>query len=228
MLRQLDDDLWVVDHRDFKMAGAAIGTRTTLIRLPDGALFMHSPGPLSVSLAKQIDALGSVRFIVAPNEFHHLFVAENAKAWQDAEIHLAPGLAARRKDLSYTAELGDDPPAAWSAALDQCLMAGAPRVNEVVFLHRASRTLVLTDLAFNVRHAASRRARLFFRLTGVYGRFATSRLMRMLARDRAAAKRSAERILGWDFERIIVSHGEVLDEGGPPALRGALDWLLER
>lgn len=228
MLRQIDDDLWVIDHPDFKVPGVTIGARTTLVRLRDGGLLMHSPGPLSVSLAKQIDEIGPVRFIVAPNTFHHLFVVDNAKAWQDAEIHLAPGLASRRKDLSFTAELGDTPPPAWSAELDQCIVGGAPRISEVVFLHRPSRTLVLTDLAFNVRHASSRGARIFFRLTGVYGRFASSRYLRLLVRDRAAARVSAERILGWDFDRVIVSHGDVLEQDGKPALRDALAWLVER
>jgi hypothetical protein len=227
MLRQLDDDLWVVDHPDFKAGAIPIGTRTTLVRLADGDVFMHSPGPLSVSLSKQIDEIGPVRFIVAPNAFHHLFVAENARAWQGAEVHLAPGLAAKRKDLSYEGELGDEPAAAWAADLDQCRVQGVPRMSEVVFLHRASRTLVLTDLAFHVLHAPSTLTRAFFRLTGVYGRFASSRVLRLLTRDRAAARRSVERVLSWDFDRVIVSHGEVLEHGGPEALRSALAWLLD-
>lgn len=226
MLRQLDDDLWVVDHPGFGMAGIPIGTRTTLVRLTDGGVFMHAPGPLTVSLAKQIDEIGPVRFIVAPNAFHHLFVAENARAWQDASVHLAPGLAAKRKDLSYNAELGDEPAPGWAADLDQCWMRGSPRVNEVVFLHRSTRTLLLTDLAFNVQHAASLSGRVFFRLTGVYGRFATSRLMRLMVRDRVAARAAAERILGWDFDRVIVTHGDVLERGGHDALRNALGALV--
>jgi len=227
LLRQLDDAIWVVDHPDFTMPGGiAIGTRTTLVRLSDGGVFMHSPGPLSVSLAEQIEEIGPVRFIVAPNAYHHLFVAENAKAWQSAEIHLAPGLAAKQQ-LSFTAELGDEPPPAWSADLDQCLVAGAPRLNEVAFLHRPSRTLILTDLAFNVARPASLRTRLFFRLTGVHGGFSTSRLMRLLVRDRAAARSSAERVLGWEFDRIIVSHGDVLEDDAQRSLQRALAWLTD-
>jgi hypothetical protein len=105
-------------------------------------------------------------------------------------------------------------------------MRGSPRVNEIVFLHRATRTLLLTDLAFNVQHAASLAGRMFFRLAGVYGRFATSRLMRLMVRDRVAARMAAERILDWDFDRVIVAHGEVLERGGRDALRDALGWLV--
>ena len=68
------------------------------------------------------------------------------------------------------------------------LFAGAPRLNEVVFLHRRSRTLLLTDLAFNVQPGASNRARIFHWLVGATGRFGPHRLVRTMIRDRAAAR----------------------------------------
>jgi hypothetical protein len=208
LLRQLDDDIWVIDH-PFSMVGLKIGTRTTVVRLQDGGLFLHSPGPLSVPLAKQLDELGPVRCIVAPNLFHHLFVAENAKAYQAASVHLAPGLSSKRKDLSFNEE------------------QGAPSFNEVAFLHSRSRSLLLTDLAFNIEHSQSLMTRLFFKLNGVYGRFGPSRLVKLTLRDREACKHTIERVLEWDFDRVIVSHGDVLDTGGKDALREGYRWLLE-
>jgi len=228
VLRQVDDELWGIDHRALPGAWFPFGTRTTLVRLSDGGVFMHSPGPLSIALAKQIDAIGPVRCIVAPNAFHHLFVAENARAWQGASVHLAPGLAAKRKDLSFSAELGDVASPEWSADLDQCLVAGASRVNEVAFLHRASRTLILTDLVFNVSHGPTRAARLFLRLMGLDGRPASTRLMRWLTRDREAARESVLRILAWDFERVVLAHGEIVERGGRDVLRESLAWLIDR
>jgi hypothetical protein len=226
LLRQLDDDIWVIDH-PFSMVGLKIGTRTTVVRLQDGGLFLHSPGPLSVPLAKQLDELGPVRCIVAPNLFHHLFVAENAKAYQAASVHLAPGLSSKRKDLSFNEELGDSPSPLWEADLDQVLMQGAPSFNEVAFLHSRSRSLLLTDLAFNIEHSQSLMTRLFCKLNGVYGRFGPSRLVKLTLRDREACKHTIERVLEWDFDRVIVSHGDVLDTGGKDALREGYRWLLE-
>ncbi len=226
MFRQVDDELWVIDHRPRPGAWFPFGTRTTLVRLSDGGLFMHSPGPLSISLAKQIDALGPVRCIVAPNDFHHLYVAENARAWQGASIHLAPGLAAKCRDLSYNAELAADPAPEWSTDLDQCWVRGASRVNEVVFLHRPSRTLIVTDLVFNVHLGSTRSERLFLRAMGIEGRITSTRLMRWLTRDRIAARTAADRILGWDFERVIMAHGEIIERGGKDELRRGLAWLI--
>lgn len=225
VLQQLDDTLWVIDH-PFRMMGIPVGTRTTLVRLSDGGLFMHSPGPLTPRLAKQIDELGPVRCIVAPNMFHHLFLPENARNWQGATVHVAPGLAAKRKDLSFDEELGDGPSPIWAGDLGQVWVHGSGQVNEVAFHHPASRTLILTDLAFNVRHSASRPLRVFLKTMGVYGRFGPSRMVRWAHRDRDALRASIDKILAWDFERVIVAHGEVLERGGREALRAGYDWLL--
>ena len=37
---------------------------------------------------------------------------------------------------------------------------------------------------------------------------------RGIFRDRRAARQSVERILQWDFDRVTVTHGEILDTGG--------------
>ena len=60
MLRSLGDSLWVLDH-DFKMMGIPIGTRTTVIRLSEGGLFLHAPGPLCSEMIDAINGLGPVR-----------------------------------------------------------------------------------------------------------------------------------------------------------------------
>jgi hypothetical protein len=59
-----------------------------------------------------------------------------------------------------------------------------------------------------------------------YGRFGPSKLDPLLIRDRAAARASLERILAWDFDRVIVAHGEILESGGREALRAGYSWLL--
>jgi hypothetical protein len=226
MLRKLGEELWVVDH-DLKLLGIAIGTRTSIIRLAGGGLLLHSPGPLCPELIESIDSLGPVRCIVAPNDFHHLYVEENARAWPEASVHVSPGLPAKRPKLPFAAELGDEPADLWAADLEQVWMRGAPRVNEIVFFHPRSRTLLLTDLAFNVTDPASAPTRLFMWINGALNRIATSRLMKGMYRDRAAARRSAERVLAWDFDRVVLCHGEVVDSGAKAVLRPVFAWLLD-
>ena len=94
-----------------------------------------------------------------------------------------------------------------------------------MFLHRASRTLLLTDISFNLRNVDSATARFLLGLLGAYGHFGPSRLGRSLMRDRAAVRKSIDRILRWDFDRVTVTHGEIVETGGHAALRAAFSWL---
>jgi hypothetical protein len=93
-----------------------------------------------------------------------------------------------------------------------------PILEEVAFLHRASRTLLLTDLAFHPTPASRPGARLWCRLTRT-GDFGPNAVARLTVRDRAAVRASLEHILGWDFDRVTVTHGDVLETGGQEAFR---------
>jgi hypothetical protein len=223
--RSLATDLWVVE-RPQRFYGLEVGTRMTVFRLADGSLLLHSPVALDARLRAELDAIGRVRFVVAPNRVHHLHAGRVVDTYPDARLWVAPGLERKRPDLVHVAVLGDEAPAEWRGQVDQVFFRGRPYENEVVFLHRASRTLVLCDLAFNFGPRAALPTRWLMRLLRSYGRFGPSTLDPWLIRDRAAARASLERILSWDFDRIVVAHGEVLERGGRDALRHGYRWLL--
>src|SRR5713101_8344143 len=113
MLLSIADGLWVAEQ-PLRYLGVALTTRMTIIRLADGDLIVHSPIRLTEGLRSAAASVGRVRFIVAPNRFHHLFVADWQKAYPGAQTFCAPGLDTKRADLKFTATLGDDPPAAWA------------------------------------------------------------------------------------------------------------------
>jgi hypothetical protein len=226
VLEQLAEGLWV-DARPFR-AGPflEIGTRMSVVRLGDGGLFLHSLVVIDEETRAALEGVGPVRFLVAGNKLHHLHLAGAVRVFPGAQLWGAPGLAEKRKDLRFEGELGDEVPAAWQADLGSLAVRGIPRMNEVVFLHRPSRTLLVTDLCFNVRHSDFLATRLFMRANGAYGRFGPSRLLRSLVRDRPALRASLQAILAWDFDRVVVTHGEVLERGGRDALRAGFAWLL--
>lgn len=225
MLRQLADDLWVVE-RPLRFGGLEVGTRMSVVRLRDGGLFLHSPVALDDALRAALLQVGTPRVAVAPNRFHHLFVGDYRAAFPEVQLFAAPGLAEKRRDLSFDGVLSDAAPPQWAGQLEQQFFAGFPMMNEVVFAHRASRTLLTCDLAFNLGREAPFATRAVFRLLGGYGRFGPTLVEKLLIRDRAAARASLERILAWDFDRVVVTHGAVLEHGGREALRAAYAWLL--
>ncbi len=226
-LRELAQNLWVID-RPLGNFMVEPGTRMSVIRLGDRGLFLHSPVRSDPALLAALDAVGPVRFVVAPNKAHHLFVADYLRKYPEARLYGAPGLADKRKDLNFNGGvLGDEPAAEWAGAIEQHLFLGAPFLNEVLFFHRPTRTLISTDLVFNIvpEHVHSFRARLFCLVTGAAGRFGPHRLIRRAISDRAAARRSVERVLRWDFDRVIVTHGEILESGGHEKFRAAFAYL---
>jgi hypothetical protein len=198
----------------------------TVIRLSGERLLLHSPVALDPELRRQLDALGRVRFAVAPNRLHHLYAGGVAQAYPGTRLWVAPGLERKRPDLMFEGVLTDEAPEEWRGEVEQTFFRGRPYENEVVFFHRASRTLVLCDLAFNFGPGAAAPTRLLMKLIRSYGRLGPSTLDPLLIRDRRAARESLERILAWDFDRVIVSHGDVLESGGHEILRRGYSWLL--
>lgn len=218
-----DTDLFSAEHEFRWQAGLIpIPVRMTVIRLDEGQLILHSPIPLSRELRDELDALGPVGFIVVP-EAHGRFAAQAAQAYPSAELLAAPRAPRRRRFLSFDAPLADEPPDAWRGQVETLLVRGF-RLNEVLLFHRKSRTLVLTDLCFNIQRSSSRVGRAFFRANGMWRYFGPSRIIRRVAvSDHATLLDSLERAFEWGFERIVPGHGDVIEHGGSAAIRAA--WL---
>jgi hypothetical protein len=205
--------------------GVRFPIRTTLLAIESG-LVVVSPIAIDDALGSAIDALGPVRYLVAPNLLHHLFLGDAVRRWPSARVIAPPGLAAKRKDLGIDAvfEPGRSP---WPGEIDVVAMEGAPSIDEHVLVHRASGTLVTTDLVFHVLRASTFSTWITFALiAGTLGRCAQSRLWRFATRDRALAARSARTLLGLDFDRLIPAHGETIAAGAHGTMESALAWML--
>ena len=223
-MRQLHSDLWVTDS-SLRFLGLEVGARMTVVRLPGAKLLLHSPIAATPDLVREVKALGTIAYIVAPNRVHHLFVSEWQEAFPDALLYVAPGLEDKRPDLEITGILGEEAEADWEESLDQTFLEGFPFANEIVFFHKPSTTLIAADLAFNIGSGSPPFTRLVFRLSGSLGKLSPTLVERILVRDRAAFRRSLERILEWPFERIVVAHGEISEEGGRDELIRGYSWL---
>lgn len=224
MLEKIAENLWVAGAPQ-KYLGMPIGTRMTVVKLGDGGLFLHSPVPLTPEVQQGLSELGEPCAIVSPNRYHHLHVGAYFEAYPKARIYAAPGLPEKRKDLVFHGVLGEDPEKEWEGEIEQTILQGIPILNEVVFFHIGSKTLLVTDLFFNYPTTGSLLERLYRKLEGCDGKFAVARLIKLVARNKKALKESCDRILQWDFDRIIVTHGEVLESGGKEAFRIAVQWL---
>jgi hypothetical protein len=221
MLHSVADGLWVAEQ-PLRYLGVALTTRMTIIRLAGGVLIVHSPIHLTQELLFATGSIGSVRFIVVPNRFHHLFVRDWQRAYPNAQTFCAPGLDTKRADLDFTAILGDDPPVAWADELDQAFMRSFPPLNEVVFFHHQTRTVIFTDLLFNIARHDSPYARFLLRLDGAFYGPAIPRSFKLLLRSkRSECAAFLQRILSWDFDRAILAHGDIIESDAKPAIEHA-------
>jgi Domain of unknown function (DUF4336) len=224
MLKRIAENVWA-HEKDIRMGpGMNMPGRATILRLDDGRLIVHSPLAIDDATAKEIDALGDVRFLVAPNCMHWMFVKAAKERYAKARVFAAPGLA--KKLGSFPSE-----PLPVSGELDGACgvrvesVQGAPSMEEHVLFHEPSRSLLVTDLIFNLHECRSFGMRLFLRLGGCWKRTAQSKMWRFLVKDRAAAAQSAQTILGLDFERIVVAHGNVIEDDAREQARRALEWM---
>jgi hypothetical protein len=224
VLRPVAEDIYTLEV-PFRVGGMELGGRMTVIRLPGGGLWIHSPVRLEAATRAAVEALGPVRYLVAPNLMHHLSMRDWAAAYPEARVVALPGLRQKQPRLRIDVELGDTPDAGYGQVITQQHLRGMPRLEEFAFLHRPSRTLLLTDLVFHIRDSPSWLTRTYLRLSGTYGKLAPTMLLKSLVKDRAALRASLDAVLSLDFECVVVCHGEVLERGGREALRSGFAWL---
>ena len=219
-LQLLDRDLGVVDHA-LSVGGLALGTRTTVVRRADGGVIVLSPGPLADADAAAIAALGPVLAVVAPNLMHHRFLAAACARFADARLYAPAALAKKQPALP----IAGAPAAVACETLHAIDVGGMPGLQETLFVHTSSRTLIATDLVFNLRAPAPWLTRLFMGLNGGFDRFGPTRICRRLCKDRAAVRTAVDRALAEPFDRVVVAHGQLLPSGGREALRAGFAWL---
>lgn len=230
LLTPLGPDIWIAGGATVDVAGFSYPTRMAIIRLAGGNLFVWSPTTLSDALRREVDALGTVRLIVAPNTLHHLFIPEWTAAYPPARSFAAPGLQKRRKDIAFGAELGEAPAAEWEGAIDQVVVHGNAITTEVVFFHRASGTVLFTDLLQHFpkgwfkgwRGVVARLDRLTAREAAVPQKF------RVAFTNRKAARRALDRILAWPADKVVMAHGAPVMADGQAFLRRAFRWLVRK
>jgi hypothetical protein len=225
MLQQIAPDIWHLPHH-FTASGVRFSSRMTVVRFGDKRLWLHSPVPVSPQVRAQLGELGTVAFIVAPNKTHHLYVADCAAAFPDAAVFGAPGLIDKRPDLGGFRVLERTPEPAWQGELGQLFIEGIPFLNETVWYHRKSRTLILTDLCQWWQGELPFSTRLFATLTGSRKRLAVPLPVRLSIKDRAALGRSIDRICDWDIERVVIAHNAIVEGDAPGALRQAFADVL--
>nr|WP_227779302.1 DUF4336 domain-containing protein [Haladaptatus pallidirubidus] len=226
MFTKLAPDLFVFSE-SLTFYGLQIGRNMIVIRLSNDDLFINSPASLTRDCIAALNELGRVRYITPASKLHgHLHMEDYKRAFPEAELFAAPGLDRRRSDLTFDGLLGSAPDQRWAPTIDQAAFLGHWWLTEIEFFHRPSKTLILGDICYNLGSKMPLKTKLVARLLGMDGDLSVPRDLRLTMKSKAAGRRSIDRILDWEFERVIVGHGQVVEHDAKRRVREAFDWLL--
>lgn len=206
------------------MMGLQLGTRMTVVQLKNGGVLLHSPVPLTDAVVAEIQALGPVQHIIAPNLFHHLHAGTAKNRFPEAQLHAPEALKKKRPDLTIDHVLSEKAHPDWEGQLLPITVQGC-MLGETVLFHPASRSLVSADLLENFITSDHWWTRWYLKATGIHGKPGLSRVLYFTYQDKKRARESLDRILEWDFDRVVLAHGNVLETGGVKTIRETYEWL---
>lgn len=198
--------------------------RMTVVRLSKGEIWVHSPAPLTDQLREELTAKGPVHYVVAPNKSHYLHFTNFLANFPSAQGYIAPGLQSRLEPHDALRILAprSDP---WPEDIDTTFVSGIPLIDETVFYHRSSRSLIVTDLFAYYGPRQPWVHRVIAEILGVRGRLATSRTMRLAISDYAGLSQSLAPLHALPVERVIVGHGDLVVENASASLKLAIASL---
>lgn len=221
-LRLIAPGLWTYEGR-VDVGWLAVPCRMVVVELAPRKLWVHSPFDAE-RVGDAVSQLGDVLWRVAPNAWHHL----GQSAWQarfpNSQLAAAAALQSKRSDLRVDLVLDEAPADTFGDRLALQTVSGSPG-GETVFLHRPSRSLIVTDLGAHMDDSFSAGFRAYGRIAGIRKGFAVSRFLRMMYRDRSSAAGALGRILAWNPVRIVPAHGPIIEQAAPQVLCKAFDWL---
>ncbi len=151
-LKRIADGVWGAETVQSIGMGASLPLRMTILQDNVG-LILVAPIPIDDALSAELAALAPVHTLIRPNLLHYKYLSAAKQRYPDAELLGAPRLAEKRPELAFDGVLTAD--RSPSPALDLLRISGADKLSEIVFLHKPSRTLVVTDLVFNIPKATA-------------------------------------------------------------------------
>lgn len=234
VLKPVGPDIWIIDGPVIRFYGLPFTTRATVVKLPDGTIWLHSPTQHHPDLQKAVEAIGPIRHLVAPNWIHYAYVGQWQAALPEVTVWAAPGVAeraaSRKVEIRIDHELGDTAPPDWGGALKSMVVRGSHVHHEAVFFHEASRTLILTDLIENFE---PRMIPWWMRIVAKPAKLLAPdgqmpRDMRLTFKGRYDLLRTqVETMIGWNPDKVIIAHGAWFERDGVAELRRAFRFVLD-
>lgn len=225
-----------------------VGGRGTIVRLQNGTLAVFSPVALTDEVKQKVASLGEVKYITALDIEHHIFLGPWHEAYPNAKVLGPEGLPEKRtkqnnEKVPFAHVFSKSTPI---TSIDpdfdsefEWEYVHAHQNKEIVFNHKPTKTLIEADLMFNypsteqfsktgVSATSGILTKLFGALTNTTGNGQKRALWYAISSsDRTGFAKSVSRIYGWDFERIVPCHGDVIESGAKGIFGKVMEWHLD-
>lgn len=215
------DVIWA-SERPVWFSGVRLRARSTVIRLADRRLLIHSPPLPTPDLCAEIEALGEVSYLLVPNSFHHLATPAFAARYPAASVIGPRSAAAKNRALKLQRELT---PEALTSAIPDCEaipLEGCPFLDETVIFHRPTGSLLGADLLISAGAGDHFSWRWAARITGCYGKPSVPPDVRGKTRANQVTARAIDRMTSLPIQRILVAHCDPIVDR--PAAKLAEAW----
>jgi len=219
--------IWVAE-RPVWFGGVRLRSRMTVVRLAGGLLWVHSASPPADDVCAELDRLGEVRWIVVPNRFHHLEAPAMAARYPRAEVVGPDSAQSRNPRLRLTMRPEDPRYVDATPELAPIRIEGVPFLDETVFFHRASGSLIAADLLICAGPRDHWTWKIAARIWGRYGTPKTPPDVRTHTRPSAAAAESMAQLLALPLERILVAHADPITDRPVETLAEAWAFAIPR
>ena len=224
MTNFIPEQIWLKDY-PVRYAGTTCNARMTVIKLSDSRLMLHSPCKIDAKLKAELEQLGKIAFIIAPGSYHYFHIESAQQAFPDAQTYICPGIERKLPQLKFEGFLSDIHDPRWQQDFQQVLIRGTRYIWEVAMFHIPSKTLLLVDLIENITDqtpGVNNMLKFWWKVVfRMWNNPKPAPEYQLGWKDKVAARNSLSKILDWDFERIIIAHGDLIEKNAKQIAQSA-------
>lgn len=210
-MKHITENISVYDYSAKIMPGVHFPVRSTLIELNKKELVIISPGPFEEAQMTQLIKQYQTVYCIAPNAFHHLHLEKFHQTFPNITLYgpssiikKQPWLKNKLADINLLgSRLKDN--------ITLIPIHGNKLLDETVFYCCRSKSLIVTDLLFNMRDPMPFGRKCLLRLVGANNRIAQSKLIEKSTKNKVDYVNSVNVLKGFDISRIIMAHGSVIE-----------------
>jgi hypothetical protein len=203
--------MWTRERTQW-FGGVRLRARMTVVRLAGGKLWVHSVNEPTPELRAELDRLGQVSWIVVPNRYHHLHAAALKAHYPDAQVIGPTSAKARNESVELDIAIDDERLPSLVPELSPVALRGVPFLDETLFFHTETATLIGADLMMCGCPRDHWSWRLVSRVCGQYERYKAPPDVRWNTRGGPIVREAIDEIAKLPIERILVAHSDPIDD----------------